>query len=116
MLKLLQNQALNTYHKEINKLGWDAAMKQYPAVEAHMAVSMRDKNFTMEMMQFYTHVADINTNDLEEAFHIHNVQIENKIIRYGRQHSMSVGDVLVDNDGKVFLCADVGFNYVGMVK
>ena len=115
MLKLLQNQALNTYHNEINDLGWDAAMKQFPAVEAHMAVTLYDENFTMDMMQFYTHVADINTNDLEEAFHIHNVQIENKIIRYGRQHSMSVGDVLVDEAGKVFLCASIGFNQVGEV-
>lgn len=120
MLKLLQNQALRTYHKEINTLGWDAAMKQYPAVEAHMTVSIRDKNFTMDMMQYYTHVADIDTNDLEDAFTVHNNPAGNPafealITRYDRQHSMSVGDVLVDEVGKVFLCAGCGFNQVGEI-
>jgi len=114
MYKLLQNQALREFHNEINDLGWDKACEQIPAVKAAMDVNFRGSElFTQDLVKYYTHVADIAVNDLEEAFHVHNIQDESKITRYGRQHSMSVGDILVAEDGGMYIVEGVGFGYVG---
>lgn len=114
MYKLLQNQALRNFHNEINELGWDKASKEFPAVKAAMDVNFRGSElFTLDMVAYYTHVADIAVNDLEEAFHVHNIQDESKITRYGRQHSMSVGDLLVAEDGGMYMVDGYGFKFVG---
>lgn len=113
MYKLLQNQALNTYSNEINKLGWGGAIEKYPAVEAHFAASFGADKFSLSYLEYYTLVAEIKTDNMEEAFHAHNMRDESKITRYGRQHSMSVGDLLVDENNNIYMCDRFGFSYVG---
>ena len=58
---------------------------------------------------FYEHVADLATADLEEAFHIGNMGPEERITRRARMHSVSVGDVLVTEAGDAFIVMACGF-------
>ena len=118
MYKLLQNQALSNLQKEINDLGWDAATDKYPEINAHMQAYRGSENFDMSYLPYYTHVADIDANNKEDAFRIHNNPqgdeiLEQQITRYSRQHSMSVGDLLVDEKGNIYMCDIFGFEYVG---
>ena len=119
MYKLLQNQALRTYHNEINELGWEGVSAKYPSVKAALDCShFGTERFTQDMLVYYTHVADIDANDMEDAFYIHNNPhgdpiLEEQITRYGIQHSMSVGDILVAEDGGLYMCDPMGFKYVG---
>ena len=59
--------------------------------------------------EFYTHVADIDTTDLNHAFEIGNVGPEAKITRHAPMHSVSVGDVLVAEHEQAFIVKPVGF-------
>jgi len=119
MYKLLQNQALSNFHNEINELGWAKAEEKYPEVKAQQAVSFRGSlGYTSDMLVHYTHVADIDANTVEDAFFMHNnpygdETLEKQITRYGRQHSMSVGDILVAEHGGLYMCDRMGFTYIG---
>jgi hypothetical protein len=59
---------------------------------------------------FYTNVADIETTDLDHAFHIGNMGPEEKIVRHAPMHSVSVGDVLVTSFGVDFMVKSVCFD------
>ena len=61
---------------------------------------------------YYTHVANIEANDLEHVFHIGNMGPEEKIERLDRMHSVSVGDIIIDENNIVWVTADFGFEEV----
>ena len=53
-------------------------------------------------------------NDPEKAFLVHNnphgrTDFEWLVVRYGPQHSMSVGDILVGEHGEVLMVDNSGF-------
>jgi hypothetical protein len=60
----------------------------------------------------YTHVANITANDLEHVFHISNLCIEENIERLGRKSSLSVGDIIIDGNGIMWVCAKFGFEEI----
>lgn len=102
----------------VNDLGWSEAMAKFPRVEASQAVRMSGATgYVSEYSQYYVNVSDIEATDLENAFYIHNnpfgdESLEEKITRYAQQYSMSVGDILVDEDGKSFIVDNFGFEEV----
>ena len=57
----------------------------------------------------YEHVADLDVQDLNEAFQVGNIGPESKYTRYKPMHSVSVGDILVE-DNKVSIVASCGFD------
>jgi hypothetical protein len=57
----------------------------------------------------YEHVADLDAQDLNEAFEVGNIGPESKYTRHKPMHSISVGDILVD-DSKVSIVASCGFD------
>jgi len=61
---------------------------------------------------FYGHVADLATDDLDMAFQIGNIGPEASITRHAPMHSVSVGDVLVREDGSAVIVASFGFNAI----
>jgi len=61
---------------------------------------------------FYTHVANIEANDLDDVFEIGNIGPENAIERLNRMSPASVGDVIVDEAGNTSVIASVGFQEV----
>ena len=60
----------------------------------------------------YTHVANITGNDLEHVFEISNLCIESNIERLGRKSSLSVGDIIIDGNGIMWVCANLGFDEI----
>lgn len=73
-----------------------------------------DNFFKAENFQYYTHVATVDTDDMEEAFEMMNLwENESAIERITpRCSSMSVGDILEDADGKLYRCASIGFTAI----
>ena len=67
--------------------------------------------FKAENFQYYTHVANVDTADMEEAFAAMNLWEGATVEKLGPCSSMSVGDIL-DVDGKLFRCASCGFDAI----
>jgi len=110
MYKLFQISVPREQMDEVNRLGWTEAFKQYPLIEAQQALSIRgSESWVTSYDSLFTHVADLAADNLEEAFRLHNFQEEDKITRYAKQHSLSVGDVLVGEYGDVHMCDVCGW-------
>jgi hypothetical protein len=60
----------------------------------------------------YEMVAEIDANDLDEVFEIGNIGPEKNIKRLKPMHSVSVGDVIVDNVGNAKFVDCYGFGDV----
>jgi hypothetical protein len=58
---------------------------------------------------YYTHVANIEAASANEVFQIGNIGPEENIERLERMHSISVSDVLVDEEGQCIVVAPIGF-------
>lgn len=58
---------------------------------------------------FYSKVAEINAKDFEDVFEIGNIGPEENITRIKPMHSVSVGDVIVSEDGVCKFVAPFGF-------
>ena len=109
MITLLQNNSLREHHDEINDLGWDGVIAKYPAVAAAMdCARWGSEKFDPKNFKFWLKVAEIDTTYLDEAYEIHNRGIEEKITRFGIQHSLSIGDILFDGT-HYFMCDIRGF-------
>lgn len=68
-----------------------------------------DSTFKAENFQYYTHVATVDTNSMEQAFESMNLWEDLKVTKMVRAvSSMSVGDILEYN-GQLFRCASFGF-------
>jgi len=72
-----------------------------------------ERTFKAENLQYYTHVANVDTNDMEEAYALMNLwNDESKVERLGPCSSMSVGDILVIECGWTYRCASMGFDKI----
>lgn len=60
----------------------------------------------------YVHVADLDADNLNDAFEIGNIGPEEKYTRYARMHSISVGDILVEETGQAHVVASFGFDKI----
>ena len=60
----------------------------------------------------YDWVADIKANDLDGVFETGNIGPEENITRYMPMHSVSVGDVIIDEDGDAYVVASFGFDKI----
>jgi len=115
MFRLFQLDVPRHQFDAVNEMGWTEAMEKFPRVEAHMALTMRGSEaYVTEYDPFFKHVADIDVNDCEQAFLVHNnphgnEDYEELITRYAQQHSMSVGDILVGEYGEVLMVDPMGF-------
>jgi hypothetical protein len=63
----------------------------------------------------YAPVAEINALSLNQVFDIGNIGPESKITRLAPMHSISVGDVIVDEDGHAVYVAPFGFNSLDVI-
>ena len=57
----------------------------------------------------YTHVANITANDYDDCFEVGNIGPEANIERLERMSSLSVGDIIVAEDGTCAVIAPLGF-------
>lgn len=61
---------------------------------------------------YYTHVANITACDLPGVFETGNIGPEENIERLDRMHSISVGDIIIDENNIVWVVANFGFEEV----
>jgi hypothetical protein len=90
-----------------------------PAYKAKMALMM---DFNGDNIQanaadaffagHYSHVANITANDLEHVFEISNIGPEQNIERLARKSSLSMGDIVIDENNIVWVVASFGFEEV----
>ena len=69
-----------------------------------------DSTFKPSNFEYYTHVATVDTDDMQEAFRLMNLWDNPEAVQKvtPRCASMSVGDIL-DVDGRLYRCASWGF-------
>ena len=77
-------------------------------IKAYFDRSFEGK-FKAENFQYYTHVATVDTRDMEKAFEYMNLWHNDKVQKVTSSvSSMSVGDILEYN-GQLYYCASFGF-------
>ena len=94
----------------INAKGHDAV----PANVARLDMTMdysgnRIEKLAYDAFDYYTHVANIEANNLNQVFEIGNIGPMESIERIAPMSSVSVGDIIVDEDGQMTVVAPVGF-------
>ena len=91
----------------INSEGWDCHVKAV----CHIQASIYD-NAQIAVMHFdscYKKVAEVVADDLHHVFEVGNIGPEDRITRFARMHSFSVGDIIEDAEGNRWMIAGVGF-------
>jgi len=96
----------------VNTVGWDDAKKQFPevAIQRDVSFSGGSEYFSAWMSEYYAPVCNIDAATLNGVFQIGNMGPEESIERLAPMHSVSVGDVIRDNDmGTYFMVDCEGF-------
>ncbi len=105
MIKVYQIQLTN---EEVDIINTDGEWT--PRIKAFFGRNI-DSKFEAENFQYYNHVANVATNDMDEAFRAMNLWdgMEDMVEKFGPCSSMSVGDILEMEDGSKYRCASFGF-------
>jgi hypothetical protein len=115
MIKVYQFHLTDDDRLKINARGWEV---EDPKIQAYLKKSITFNDDYRIPFGYYTHVADVLTDDREEAFMYMNLweMHEDKVITHQEQvFSMSVGDIVEMEDGSRFVCATFGFkDYVDL--
>lgn len=114
MIRLYQNQMLDSLYSYVNEHGHSAAEQEFPDYACKMDVMLRGKKMSFEeFTRYYKCVAEIDANDLEDAFRIGNIGPAEKMISVPgeRSYSMSVGDVC-KLDGTFYQVMSFGFEEI----
>ena len=90
----------------INKEGWKCHVKAVAHTDAMVHADVR----VGVMNDCYTKVAEIVADDLNHVFEVGNIGPEDRITRLNDNvHSLSVGDIIADQDGNCSVVDKVGF-------
>lgn len=89
----------------INKEGWNAHAKS----KAYMQAQLDGDVKLGVMSDSFTKVAEIIADDLDHVFEVGNMGPEDRITRFDKMHSVSVGDIIADADGNCSVVASFGF-------
>ena len=109
MLKVYQFGLSKEEGDLVNSKGWNAS----PKTEAYLG---KYKGYQEGTGKYYTYVANVQSNELEEAFHLMNAWNDLDKVECSRDetgfaphiYSMSVGDV-VEKEGEFYSCEPMGF-------
>lgn len=96
----------------INEKGHNAVAKHVAKLDMDMDFSgnkIGDLAADALKSGYYTHVANIEAQSLEEVFQIGNIGPEENIKRLTRMSSLSVGNIIVDPEGAHHVVAAFGF-------
>ena len=66
----------------------------------------------MSARKEYVKVSVIEADNIDQAFEIGNIGPESAIERLHKMRSVSVGDVVVDEDGDAYLCDSFGWKKI----
>jgi tellurite resistance protein len=89
----------------INKEGHNCHVKSKARMEAMLEGDVR----LGVMHDCYTKVAEVVADDLEHVFEVGNIGPEDRIKRFDKMNSISVGDIIADADGNCSVVCNVGF-------
>ena len=92
----------------INSEGWDCHVK----AKSYLLAQDGDAKIALQN-GCYTHVANIVADDINHAFEAGNIGPEDRIERLAQMRSVSVGDILVDDEG-AWLVMPVGYREVNL--
>ena len=100
-------------YNEVNRLGHEAAAEQFPEYRAYMDTSfMGSKRYKSEYIKFYKPVCTIEAANLNRVFDIGNIGPEESITRLAPMHSISVGDIIEDEQGVKVIVDSFGFKEI----
>ena len=100
-------------HDKVNAEGHDSVEKH--KLHCDMRFSKNEESIAKEAWDkgYYTHVSNITTDKgLEGVFEVGNIGPEENIERLSTMYSTSVGDIVIDSDGKKHVVASFGFKEV----
>ena len=92
---------------QVYQLNDDAFKASYPATPFTYGIGKFDP---IASINDYEHVATLDVDNLNDAFEVGNIGPEEKYTRFKPMHSVSVGDILVDDQGTVNIVAPHGFD------
>ena len=112
--KIFQIQLTDAEVAMINANGHDSVPKQKLRLNISMSFGEPVGGLVKEALaaDYYTHVGNITANDLEDVFNVGNIGPEESIERLGRMSSLSVGDVVEDENGVRHVVASFGFEEI----
>ena len=112
--KIFQIQLTDAEVAMINANGHDSVPKQKLRLNISMSFGEPIGGLVKEALaaDYYTHVGNITANDLEDVFNVGNIGPEESIERLGRMSSLSVGDVVEDENGVRHVVASFGFEEI----
>ena len=95
---------INLSNVEINEVNAGNDVPKFNASRDGMIGKFKPENF-----EFYDRVAEIKGDNLNDVFQVGNIGPEKYIERYHPMHSLSVGDIIEDEAGDMFVVAMFGF-------
>ena len=108
-----QIQIDRSVYNEVNRLGHEAAAEQFPEYRAYMDTSFQgSKRYKAEYGQYYKPVCTIEAANLNRVFDIGNIGPEESITRLAPMHSISVGDIIEDEQGVRVMVDSFGFGEI----
>ena len=108
--RVLQIQVDRCVSDCVNALGHSGAAAQYPEYAARMDTSFKGSlGYKPEYAQYYKQVCSIDADDLDAVFEIGNIGPESRITRLAPMHSVCVGDIIEDPQGKQYMVNSFGF-------
>jgi hypothetical protein len=114
--KIFQIQLTDAEVAMINANGHDSVPKQKLRLDISMSCGEPVDGLVKEAIaaDYYTHVGNITANDLEDVFNVGNIGPEESIERLVpvRMSSLSVGDVVEDENGVRHVVASFGFEEI----
>ena len=111
--KIFQINLTDAEVDKVNELGHFSVPKQAARLHLQLGSDNADDLVNDAFAKgFFLHVGNVRANDLEHVFETSNMGVEENIERFGPMHSVSTGDVILDEDGKFWLTAPVGFEEV----
>lgn len=103
MITIYQIKMTNAQIDEFN------AGRPVPSIEAKRTLMFGASKFTPDMLQYFTEVARVDTNDLEEAFELTNLwEDTSKVQKFTQMSSTSVGDIFLKGDA-FYMVDNFGF-------
>jgi len=107
MLNVYQIILTDAEIKEVNERGWEASEKSWVYSSRSFE---NDVVFFEDNFKHYKHVADVDSDDLEEAFHLMNMWSDPNRVKMIADEvmSMSVGDI-IKMDEDFYVCMSFGF-------
>jgi len=113
--KVFQNNTLKAARLLPNMNNW-TALEEYPGVTAYLdCQTFGVEKYKSEYAKYYDKVALVEAGDPEEVFRITNIPCEENrknVEVYDTMRSLSVGDIIVDENGEAQIVDIVGFSKV----